>query len=172
MSRGFRPILTVVVLAVVALALNACDDQEQALVSAGQSESLLPTARKKALVDQVVADGGHDTGLLNWSAGEKALLDTLSIKHLDQLRIDPSNRYQTHPQAISFGSKLFFDPRLSDNGKISCSTCHSQILRLVTAYLRLRVFARVPETRRHYLACHISNGYFGMAEKTVFGRKL
>lgn len=124
MSRGFRPILTAVVLTAVAFALNACDDQEQALVSAGQSELLPPTTPKKDVADQALPDGGHDRGVLNWSAGEKALLDTLSIKHLDQLRIDPSNRYQTHPQAISFGSKLFFDPRLSDNGKIACSTCH------------------------------------------------
>lgn len=37
---------------------------------------------------------------------------------------DPSNRVSGEPLAIAFGKKLFFDPRLSANGKIACSTCH------------------------------------------------
>ena len=37
---------------------------------------------------------------------------------------DPSNRVSGKPEAIAFGKTLFFDPRLSANGKSSCSTCH------------------------------------------------
>jgi cytochrome c peroxidase len=37
---------------------------------------------------------------------------------------DPSNRVSGKPDAIAFGEKLFFDPRLSANGAVSCGTCH------------------------------------------------
>jgi len=37
---------------------------------------------------------------------------------------DPSNRASGKPQAVEFGERLFFDPRLSSNGAISCATCH------------------------------------------------
>ena len=31
------------------------------------------------------------------------------------------------PQAAAFGEQLFFDPRLSANGGISCATCHQPV---------------------------------------------
>jgi cytochrome c peroxidase len=37
---------------------------------------------------------------------------------------DPSNRASGNPEAIFLGERLFFDPRLSVNGKLSCGTCH------------------------------------------------
>jgi cytochrome c peroxidase len=37
---------------------------------------------------------------------------------------DPSNRASGNPDAISLGERLFFDPRLSVNGKLSCGSCH------------------------------------------------
>jgi len=37
---------------------------------------------------------------------------------------DPSNRVSGRPEAIAFGKALFFEPRLSGNGKSSCATCH------------------------------------------------
>ena len=37
---------------------------------------------------------------------------------------DASNRVSGKPAAIAWGAQLFFDPRLSRNGKISCATCH------------------------------------------------
>jgi len=40
------------------------------------------------------------------------------------LRPDPSNRVSGQPAAIAFGRVLFFDPRLSVSGAISCATCH------------------------------------------------
>lgn len=37
---------------------------------------------------------------------------------------DPSNRVSGHPSAIALGQRLFFEPRLSANGAMSCATCH------------------------------------------------
>ena len=37
---------------------------------------------------------------------------------------DPSNRVSGTMAAIALGRKLFFDPRFSSNGKISCASCH------------------------------------------------
>ena len=39
-------------------------------------------------------------------------------------RPDPSNRVSGKPTAIAFGRALFFDPRLSFSGAVSCETCH------------------------------------------------
>ena len=40
------------------------------------------------------------------------------------LQPDPSNRVSGSPAAIAFGRALFFDPRLSISGAVSCTTCH------------------------------------------------
>ena len=37
---------------------------------------------------------------------------------------DPSNRASGDPEAIGLGRALFFDPRLSAAGTVSCATCH------------------------------------------------
>jgi len=37
---------------------------------------------------------------------------------------DPSNRVSWKPEAIEFGTRLFFDQRLSASGTMSCSNCH------------------------------------------------
>jgi cytochrome c peroxidase len=41
-----------------------------------------------------------------------------------QPRRDPSNRASGKPEAIAFGEKLFFEPRLSGTGSVLCATCH------------------------------------------------
>jgi cytochrome c peroxidase len=38
---------------------------------------------------------------------------------------DPSNRVSGKPEAIAFGEKLFFEPRLSGPGSVLCATCHA-----------------------------------------------
>jgi cytochrome c peroxidase len=38
--------------------------------------------------------------------------------------VDPTNQYAERPAAIAFGHKLFFDPRYSATGTVSCATCH------------------------------------------------
>lgn len=37
---------------------------------------------------------------------------------------DPTNRASGNPDAIEFGTRLFFDQRLSGKGTVSCSSCH------------------------------------------------
>ena len=37
---------------------------------------------------------------------------------------DPSNRVSGKAQAIAFGEKLFFEPRLSGSGSVLCASCH------------------------------------------------
>jgi cytochrome c peroxidase len=39
-------------------------------------------------------------------------------------RPDTSNRVSAQPAAVAFGEQLFFEPRLSVTGSISCATCH------------------------------------------------
>ena len=38
---------------------------------------------------------------------------------------DASNRVSGKPEAIAFGEKLFFEPRLSGTGSVLCATCHA-----------------------------------------------
>ncbi len=37
---------------------------------------------------------------------------------------DPTNRVSDKPEAIEFGTRLFFDQRLSGKGQVSCASCH------------------------------------------------
>jgi cytochrome c peroxidase len=48
----------------------------------------------------------------------------LSMEALEPLPPDPSNRWADDKRAADFGHRLFFDPRLSANGRVSCATCH------------------------------------------------
>lgn len=59
-----------------------------------------------------------------WTDEELATLRSLSVASLEPLAADPSNRYADEPRAVQLGHKLFFDARLSSNGKVSCATCH------------------------------------------------
>ena len=59
-----------------------------------------------------------------WTAEERALLGSLSIRTLEPVGGDPSNRYANDPRAAALGRQLFFDARLSGNAKVSCATCH------------------------------------------------
>ncbi|MBA4371912.1 MAG: cytochrome-c peroxidase [Thermodesulfovibrio sp.] len=59
-----------------------------------------------------------------WSGEALKTLRSLSLSSLPPLPKDPSNAYQADARAIEFGKSLFFDQRLSANGKVSCATCH------------------------------------------------
>jgi cytochrome c peroxidase len=59
-----------------------------------------------------------------WSAQEIEILRSLWIGSLPPLPPDPSNQYADNPQAAALGHTLFFDPRFSSNGQVSCATCH------------------------------------------------
>jgi cytochrome c peroxidase len=68
---------------------------------------------------------GAASGGSAWTAEERAVLATLSLSGLDPVPPDPSNRYADDAAASRFGSKLFFDTRLSSNGLVACATCHA-----------------------------------------------
>lgn len=55
---------------------------------------------------------------------EKATITSLSLDKLPPLPADPSNRFADDRLAAAFGATLFFEPRLSGHGDVSCSTCH------------------------------------------------
>jgi cytochrome c peroxidase len=59
-----------------------------------------------------------------WSAEQVEQMRSLSLSQLEPLPPDPTNRFADDPRAAAFGKKLFFDTRLSSNGKVSCATCH------------------------------------------------
>lgn len=46
------------------------------------------------------------------------------LSPLPPLPPSPTNRLADDPAAARFGQRLFFEPRLSANGKVSCATCH------------------------------------------------
>jgi cytochrome c peroxidase len=59
-----------------------------------------------------------------WSPEQKTTLASLSLASLGPMPADPSNRVADNPAAQALGRKLFFDERLSGNGKVACATCH------------------------------------------------
>jgi len=78
------------------------------------------------VVAVVIVFGWHNraTDPPAWTGAEIDVLRSLSLASLPTLPPDPSNAVADKPQAAAFGKQLFFDPRLSANGGISCSTCH------------------------------------------------
>ncbi len=60
----------------------------------------------------------------NWSAEERQRIQSLSLAALPPLPADPSNAVADDPPAAALGKALFFDTRLSGNGKVACATCH------------------------------------------------
>ena len=48
----------------------------------------------------------------------------MSLDKLGAPPRDPSNRWADNADAARLGHRLFFDPRLSSNGQVSCATCH------------------------------------------------
>ncbi len=59
-----------------------------------------------------------------WSAAEIDELRQLSLSSLEKVAADATNRVADDPAAARLGHQLFFDPRLSSNGKVSCASCH------------------------------------------------
>ena len=59
-----------------------------------------------------------------WNQDEIATLRGLWIGSLPALPPDPSNKVADDERAVALGQQLFFDTRLSVNGKVACATCH------------------------------------------------
>ena len=62
--------------------------------------------------------------LAPWTDTELTMLRSLWIGSLPPFAPDPSNAVADSLEAARLGHRLFFDPRLSGTGTISCSTCH------------------------------------------------
>ena len=59
-----------------------------------------------------------------WTPAQLDELRGLWLGSLEPLPPDPTNRFADDPRAAALGRSLFFDPRLSANGRVSCATCH------------------------------------------------
>ena len=59
-----------------------------------------------------------------WTSSELRVLQSLWIESLKLVPPDPSNGVADDPEAADLGERLFFDVRLSANGKVACATCH------------------------------------------------
>ena len=71
-----------------------------------------------------VAGRKASTRATKWTKEERSMLRSLSLASLEPLAPDPSNRYADDARAAVLGRELFFDTRLSGNGKVACATCH------------------------------------------------
>jgi len=60
----------------------------------------------------------------HWDEAELTHLRSLALQSLPPVPADPGNAVADHPLAAELGGLLFFDTRLSANGKVSCATCH------------------------------------------------
>ena len=59
-----------------------------------------------------------------WSHEEREAIADLWIGGLGSLPADPTNRVADDARAAAFGHRLFFDVRLSSDGRVSCASCH------------------------------------------------
>jgi cytochrome c peroxidase len=59
-----------------------------------------------------------------WTPAELATLRSLSLAALPPVPPDPSNAVAGDSRAAAMGRQIFFDPRFSGNGQVSCATCH------------------------------------------------
>ena len=59
-----------------------------------------------------------------WSDRDLRILRTLRLSGAGPVPDSPSNRFADNPAAAAWGKTLFFDQRLSGDGKRSCGTCH------------------------------------------------
>lgn len=59
-----------------------------------------------------------------WTTAQLDELRSMSLIELEPLPPDPTNRVADDARAADLGRRLFFDTRLSSNGRVACSTCH------------------------------------------------
>lgn len=64
------------------------------------------------------------SGRDGWTSAQIEELRSLSLAELEPLPPDPTNSVADDPRAADLGRRLFFDTRLSANGRVACGTCH------------------------------------------------
>ena len=60
----------------------------------------------------------------DFTEADKRFLSRFALSTLPPLPLANSNRFADHVDAAKLGRDLFFDVRLSANGKIACASCH------------------------------------------------
>jgi cytochrome c peroxidase len=88
-----------------------------AIVGAALVAVALTTARAPAAAQPAPA------GLLGWTAEERATILAFG-PWPPTPQPDPANALMGRPAAQQFGRRLFFDARLSADGRFSCASCH------------------------------------------------
>src|SRR6478609_7139940 len=64
------------------------------------------------------------SGRGGWTNAQLEEIRSMSLSELEPLPRDPTNRVADDPRAADLGRRLFFDTRLSSNGRVACGTCH------------------------------------------------
>jgi cytochrome c peroxidase len=64
------------------------------------------------------------SGRGGWTNAQLEELRSMALAELEPLPEDPTNRVADDPRAADLGRRLFFDTRLSANGRVACGTCH------------------------------------------------
>ncbi len=80
-------------------------------------------AAPAALLVSLTACGG-DEGAVAVTYTDVQRERIASLAGPPSLPDDPTNAVADDPEAAAFGQLLFFDPRLSADGEVSCATCH------------------------------------------------
>jgi cytochrome c peroxidase len=79
---------------------------------------------RKFMVMLALVAGAAAARADDWTPAQLEQLRALWIGELPPPPPDPSNRYADDPRAAEFGRLLFYDRRLSSNGKVACASCH------------------------------------------------
>jgi cytochrome c peroxidase len=73
-----------------------------------------------------------------WTPAEQQAIASLWIGQLPPLPSSPGYPVADDPRAIAFGHRLFFDDRLSANGRVACANCHQPALQFKDGLARSR----------------------------------
>ncbi|HEX7034664.1 MAG TPA: cytochrome c peroxidase [Pseudomonadales bacterium] len=79
-----------------------------------------------------------------WTPAERALIESLGLGALPPLPPAPDNAVADVPLAAAMGQRLFFDPRTSGNGAVSCATCHQPARRFTDGLATARAIGTSP----------------------------
>lgn len=88
--------------------------------------TLTPWGQAETIAGQPVSEDLNPKGWGSTIIGssETALLRSLWLGSLSRLTPDSTDAVGDDPRAAKLGHRLFFDTRLSANGKVACASCH------------------------------------------------
>lgn len=98
-----------------------------------------------ASVSTAAGVSGTEADVLSFQFTESELRRITRMSPLPELSDDPSNAMVDDKRAAEFGKLLFFDTRLSGDGKTSCATCHDPELNWIDGKPSSNPDARFPK---------------------------